>query len=269
VPQVRELMEKFQPSYLFWDTEFSMTPERARPFFDLMCQYPELISNNRLGGGYLGDTATPEQRIFTDPLGRAFEVNMTINRSWGYRADDLDWKSAQQLIRNLSDIASKGGNYLLNVGPTAEGVIPEPEVERLKAIGRWLHTNGDAIYATDAGPYAKSPEWGRVTQKFKPDGSTTFYVHVWNWPADGKLLLPGVKVAARSGKLLANGAAVSSALTPAGLVLTLRGTAPDPDVSVAALEFAGPVRVIEASIAAADASGTGTLVDPSSTPTTK
>ena len=80
---------------------------------------------------------------------------MTINRSWGYNASDTRWKSAQELIRNLSDIASKGGNYLLNVGPTAEGIIPEPEIERLKAMGRWLRTNGDAIYGTEAGPYRK------------------------------------------------------------------------------------------------------------------
>lgn len=270
VPQVRELMEKYQPSYLFWDTEYSMTPERTRPFFDLMCEYPELISNNRLGGGYLGDTATPEQKIFTDPLGRSFEVNMTINGSWGYNTRDTRWKSVQQLLRNLSDIASKGGNYLLNVGPTAEGVIPEPEVERLKAIGRWMRTNGEAIYATEAGPYAISPEWGRVTQKSKPAGGTTFYVHVWNWPADGKILLPGVKVAAVSGKLLANGAAVRSALSPAGLVLTLPGTAPDADISVAAVEFSGPVRVIESTVRTADTSSSGTLLDPSGgTPPTK
>lgn len=269
VPQVRELMEKYHPSYLFWDTEYSMTPERVRPFFDLMCEYPDLISNNRLGGGYLGDTATPEQKIFADPLGRSFEVNMTINNSWGYNASDTRWKSTQQLIRNLSDIASKGGNYLLNVGPTAEGVIPEPEVERLKAIGRWMRTNGEAIYATEAGPYTEPPDWGRVTQKSKAGGATTFYVHVWNWPADGKILLPGVKTAATSGRLLANGRAVSSALTPAGLVVTLPGAAPDADVSVAALEFSGAVRVVEAVIRSADTSSSGTLLDPSANPGAK
>jgi len=112
----------------------------------------------------LGDVGTPEQHIATDPFGRQFEVCMTINNSWGYNASDLRWKSSQQLIRNLSDIASKGGNYLLNVGPTAEGEIPQPEVERLQAMGRWLKTNGEAIYTTDAGPYAQALPWGRVTQ---------------------------------------------------------------------------------------------------------
>ena len=126
-----------------------MTPERAKPFFDLVTNYPDIIMNNRLGGGVLGDTATPEQRVATDPLGRGFEVCMTINNSWGYNAADLRWKSAQQLIHNLSDISSKGGNYLLNIGPNSEGIIPQPEVDRLLAIGKWLKTNGEAIYATE------------------------------------------------------------------------------------------------------------------------
>jgi alpha-L-fucosidase len=262
LPQVREILEKYRPSYLFWDTEYSMTPERAKPFFDLTCQYPELINNNRLGGGVLGDTATPEQRIFTDPLGRAFEVCMTINGSWGYNATDLRWKSAQQLIRNLSDISSKGGNYLLNVGPDAEGVIPEPEVERLKAIGRWLRTNGEAIYATEAGPFSTLPDWGRVTQKTKRDGSVTLYAHVWDWPANGSIVLPGLKQAALSGRVLASGASVTTSLSSAGLVVVLPGAAPDPDVSVVALEFSDAVTIAQRPSAISTGEG-GTPLDPS------
>lgn len=262
VPQVREIMQKYHPAYLFFDTEYSITPERARPFFDLTCEDPDLIVNNRLGGGFLGDTGTPEQKIFTDPLGRQFEVCMTINRSWGYNSADLRWKSVRELIRNLSDITSKGGNYLLNVGPDAEGVIPAPEVERLQAMGRWLKVNGDAIYGTEAGPYARSPGWGRVTQRFGPDDSTTFYLHVWDWPAGGKILVTGVPVAPSSGRLLANGTAVSSVLTPAGLVVTLPGPAPDPDVSVVALEFSAPFRVSESAVQRADSDAGGTRLTP-------
>jgi len=243
LPQIRELMEKYHPSYLFFDTEYSMTPERAKPIFDLVTSDPDLIINNRLGGGVLGDTATPEQRIATDPLGRGFESCMTINNSWGYNAGDTKWKSAQQLIHNLSDITSKGGNYLLNVGPTAEGIIPQPEVDRLLAMGQWLKTNGEAIYGTDAGPYIDPLPWGRVTSRMQPNGATTLYLHVWNWPADGKILLPRVKQAATAGHLLANGAKVTAAVTDAGLEVTLPGAAPDADASVVALEFAAPVKL--------------------------
>jgi alpha-L-fucosidase len=267
LPQVRELLDKFHPDILWWDTEYSMTPERARPFFDLVLAHPALIHNSRLGGGVLGDFRTSEQRIPASAmLGRALEVNMTINRSWGYRADDLEWKSAQQLIRNLSDIASKDGNYLLNVGPTAEGVIPQPEVDRLLAMGRWLKVNGDAIYATRGGLYLKPLDWGRTTFRTVAGGATTLFVHVWDWPADGKILLPGIKQAPRSGRLLATGAAVTATAAPGGLLVTLPGTAPDPDVSVAALEFAAPIIVEGGEPLPQDLGHSGTLADPGKTP---
>lgn len=267
LPQVGELMDKFHPDILWWDTEYQMTPERARPFFDLVLSHPNLIHNSRLGGGVLGDFRTSEQRIPASAmLGRALEVNMTINNSWGYRSDDLNWKSAQTLIRNLSDITSKDGNYLLNVGPTAEGVIPEPEVERLLAIGRWLKVNGEAIYATRGSVYPTPLPWGRTTQKRRADGHTTLFLHVWDWPADGKILLPQISQAPRSGRLLAGGASVGTSVTPEGIVVTLPGSAPDPDVSVAALEFDQAVVVANAAPLPVDVGASGTLADPSKSP---
>jgi len=270
LPQARELVEKFHPDILWWDTEYQMTPERARPFFDLVTAHPQLIHNSRLGGGVLGDFRTSEQRIPASGMqGRALEVNMTINGSWGYRSDDVNWKSAQLLIRNLSDIASKDGNYLLNIGPTAEGVIPQPEIDRLLAIGRWMKVNGAAIYATRGNVYPTPLPWGRTTQKVRAVGGATLYVHVWEWPADGKLLLPGITQTARSGRLLAGGAAVTSTVTPEGLIVALPGSAPDPDVSVAALEFDRPVEVMGAAPLPTDTGASGTLADPSKSPPAK
>ena len=119
---------------------------------------PGIITNNRLGGGYHGDTETPEQYIpATGIPGRDWETCMTMNDTWGYKSYDQNWKSTETLIRNLVDIASKGGNYLLNVGPTSEGLIPEPSVERLKAVGKWMKVNGEAIYATTASPFKRCP----------------------------------------------------------------------------------------------------------------
>ena len=273
VPQVREILDRYHPDILWWDTEYEMTPERAKPLFDLAMSRPALIMNSRLGGGALGDFRTSEQHIPTSAmLGRQLEVNMTINNSWGYNANDTHWKSAQQLIRNLSDIASKDGNYLLNIGPTAEGVIPQPEVERLLAIGRWLKVNGEAIYSTRGGPYNSATQplkWGRTTLKDRAGEGSTLFLHVWDWPASGTILLPGISQIPRSGRLLANGAAVTAKSTPEGLVVTLPGAAPDSDVSVAALEFAGPVVLKEASALPVDSGASGTLSDPGGTPSPK
>lgn len=267
LPQVRELLDKFNPDILWWDTEYQMTSERARPFFDLVVAHSHLIHNSRLGGGVLGDFRTSEQRIPASAmLGRALEVNMTINNSWGYRSDDLNWKSSQQLIRNLSDIASKDGNYLLNVGPTAEGVIPQPEIDRLLAIGRWLKVNGEAIYGTRGGLVMHPLNFGRTTYRTRPDGKTTLYLHIWYWPPEGKLLLPGLKQAPRSARLLGSEAQIASARSDTGLVVSLSGTAPDPDVSVVALEFDGPLDLTNATTLPTDTGASGTLADPSKSP---
>jgi alpha-L-fucosidase len=205
VPQVREILTNYGPIAVLWfDTPKDMTPQRAEQFLPLLKLQPGIIWNNRLGGGYRGDTETPEQHI--PPAGykdRDWETCMTMNGSWGYQSYDRNWKSAEKLVRNLADIASKGGNYLLNVGPTSEGLIPGPSVERLKEMGKWMKVNGEAIYGTTATPFTQPLPWGRVTKKVGGD-ETALYLHVFNWPADGKLALPGIKNKAEAAYLLAD-----------------------------------------------------------------
>jgi alpha-L-fucosidase len=128
---------------------------------------------------------------------------MTMNKSWGYKKSDQEWKSTQMLLRNLVDIASKGGNYLLNVGPTAEGMIPEASVDRLAEIGKWMKVNGESIYGTGASPF-KSLPWGRCTTKTN-GAQTTLYLHVFDWPTDGKLKVPEFDKQVLSASLLATG----------------------------------------------------------------
>ncbi len=163
---------------------------------------------------------------------------MTMNNTWGFKSYDNQWKSTQTIVRNLVDIASKGGNYLLNVGPTSEGLIPQPSVERLKAVGAWMKVNGDAIYSTTASPFQRLP-WGRCTKIISGD-ETTLYLHVFNWPNDGKLVVPGLKNAVTSAQLLAGGSALSFTNVADGIAVRVPDMAPDPISSTVVLKIKGP-----------------------------
>ena len=116
-----------------------------------------------------------------------WETPATINDTWGFKVNDHNWKSTTDLIRKLVDIVSKGGAYLLNVGPTAEGTIPQPSVERLLAMGEWLKVNGEAVYDTRPGPI-QGVDWLRTTVK-----PGRLYLHVFEWPAGGVLEIPGIE----------------------------------------------------------------------------
>ena len=245
VPQVRELLTNYGefPAVLWWDTPRDMTQERADKLAALLKLKPGIIQNDRLGGGYQGDTETPEQKIpGTGLTGRDWETCMTMNGTWGYKKYDQSWKSTGKLIRNLVDIASKGGNYLLNVGPTSEGLIPQPSVQRLKAVGAWMEVNGEAIYGTTASPFSQLP-WGRCTKKVS-GAETTLYLHVFDWPTNGTLLVPGLKNQVRQAYLfkknwLGHERQLKTSATPDGVVVSVPASAPDKISSTVVLKFSG------------------------------
>jgi alpha-L-fucosidase len=255
VPQVKEILTKYGPiAVLWWDTPdnppFMMTRERADLLAPLLKLQPAIITNNRLGGGYLGDTETPENRIPATGYPRDWEACMTMNDTWGFKSYDHNWKSAELLIRNLIDIASKGGNYLLNVGPTSAGEIPAPSVERLKQVGAWMATNSDSIYATTASPF-KRLTWGRATQK--PD---RLYLNVFYWPKDGVLNIPMRSGAKKAYLIGAPDQALPFASAADGLRVKLPAVAPDPISSVVVLEGVGKIDPLPAPAIAQEANGT-------------
>jgi len=205
--QLKELLTNYGPIEVLWfDGEWEETwnRQRGRNLLKFVRKIdPDIIVNNRVGAGrtgmtdsgkneeLTGDFGTPEQHIPDTGLpGVDWETCMTMNDHWGYNKHDKNWKSAQDLIRKLADIASKGGNFLLNVGPKSDGTFPDEAKIRLKKIGEWMRVNGESIYGTKASPFKKL-KWGRCTQKHIGNNAR-LYLHIFLWPGNRKLVLNGI-----------------------------------------------------------------------------
>lgn len=238
-PEVRQLLTEYGPIAIFWwDTPRAMSRDSFEMLHSLTRLQPGVITNDRLGDDFPGDHKTFERHIPKQaPEGVDWEVCMPISGSWGYKKSDTDFKSSEALIRNLVDIVSKGGNYLLNVSPTGSGALLPQATERLEAIGAWVDANGESIYGTTASPIGQ-PEWGRCTAKIG-QSQTELFLHVFDWPSDGKLLVRNIGNAIRSVSLLDTGDAIEATRLDEDITIALPDSPRDPYVNVVKLVVEG------------------------------
>jgi len=142
------------------------------------------------------------------------------------------------VIDKLADIASKGGNFLLDVGPTAAGAFPPDAVRILGEVGKWMDVNGETIYGTTASPFDQAPPWGRVTEK-----PGRLYLHVFDWPTDGKLTLKCSTKPAKSW-LLTDKTECAVKQGMGEITISVPAHAPDKDDSLIVVELAGSLSLL-------------------------
>lgn len=256
--QVEEIISNYDPAVLWFDGEWesTWTTEHGVALESLVRKLkPSIIVNNRVGKARegmaglsrpgeraAGDFGTPEQEVPGRGLpGVDWETCMTMNDTWGFVRADTNWKSSTTLVRTLVDVASKGGNFLLNVGPTAEGEIPRASVDRLRDMGAWLKVHGESIYGTRAGPFNKL-SWGRCTQRASPNGAT-LYLHVFDWPADGRLELTGLENTIRRARVLGTDGAVEIDSQGPWPVLRVSGSPTNPHATVVVADCVGTPKI--------------------------
>ncbi|MEI6555922.1 MAG: alpha-L-fucosidase [Paludibacter sp.] len=245
IPQIKELLANYGDiAILWWDTPVDMTDDMANKVTEILKKYPNVITNDRLKRpNFPGDFITPEQHIpkANEVDKTLWETCMTMNGSWGYKSYDDKWKSTETLVRNLIDIASKNGNFLLNIGPKPDGTFPKESIDRLKQIGEWMKLNGEAIYGTNGSPLAEL-SWGRCTQKSLND-NTILYLSVFDWPKGGKLAVQNFRYKVVSCKLLETNKKLKFNLNNNDLQIDVPAKMPNPIATVIKLEIKGKINL--------------------------
>ena len=255
--QLKELITRYNPHVIWFDGEWENTwnHERGIDLYNYVRSLkPDIIINNRVDKGrqgmqgmtkddsFAGDFGTPEQEIpATGVPGIDWESCMTMNGHWGWNKNDKGFKSSTDLIRKLVDIASKGGNFLLNIGPKPDGTFPQESIDRLHDMGQWMKVYGDSIYGTTASPFQKLA-WGRCTKKATKN-KTLLYMHVFNWPSDRKLLVPGLRNKIEKAYSLADSKSISYKKNEDGVMLNLPEKPYNEIDSVIVLEVSGPLKI--------------------------
>lgn len=253
-PQLRELLTNYGPVGLIWfDTPLTISRAQSAAIRRFVKKIqPGCLVSGRIGHG-LGDYGIPRDNQM--PPGRLpgdWEVCATLNHTWGYKKHDHAWKSAPDLIRTLVESASKNANYLLNIGPDADGRVPAPSVARLRAVGRWLKANGESIYGTAPSPFTHDFPWGRITTKGR-----TLYLHFFSKPPR-RFELRGLETKVRGAAPLLAPAKKLSCIQTRDAATGL----PVLQIDTAKLSFKQPVTVLKLTLAAAPVVVPGPIQEP-------
>lgn len=246
IPQVREICTNYGPISILWfDTPRFMTPEQSRELADLVHELqPDCLVDGRIGND-MGDFKTKgDNKLPSGATSMDWDTPATMNHTWGYKKSDENWKSSAQLIRAVVEVASKGGTYLLNVGPTSEGLIPQPSIDRLLKVGEWIKVNDEALYGTRMSPFTIDPYWGVITQK-----PGKLFLHVFEWPQNGELELYGLQSKVAQASLIATKQDLKyeqkedKSLNHNSLIINVPSVPPDTLVSVIVLDMEGETKV--------------------------
>jgi alpha-L-fucosidase len=233
IPQIRELLVKYQPDIIWFDTSSKTPPELCRRILAAVRETdPRVVINSRIGGGNFGDyRSTADRPAYFPEVPNQWEAIPTTNESYGYKPSDTSHKPVAHFVQLLANAVGKGGNILMNVGPRGDGIIATEDETILRGIGAWLRVNGESIYGCDRSPLPVQP-WGASTRK-----GNQLYLHVFEWPADGKLVVGGLRSNPSAVRLLAGGGVGFRRINGDDVELTLPAVAPDAAASVLVLDF--------------------------------
>lgn len=235
IPQIEELLRGYGPIAGIWfDTPGPIKPEESKMLVDRVHELqPQCLVNSRIGNN-LGDYDTlGDQEIPPLPRPGLWETPDTHNDTWAFAKNDHNWKSPREIAERLVSVASRGGTYMLNVGPDGTGRIPEQSARILREVGRWVHDHEEAIQGTDPTPFGPLA-WGECTMR-----GNTLFLHIFNWPADGRLIVPGLKTKVKSARL-ENGGKLPFKSKAETVEITLPVQRPEVLIPVVTVELAGP-----------------------------
>jgi alpha-L-fucosidase len=255
IPQLRELIARYHPDIFWFDTPGKLPFYQQEQIIKAVREAdPNVVINGRAArndtvnlGDYLN---TADRAAEIRPTAGDWEAMPTTNESYGYNKLDPVHKPVSYFIQLLAKAAAKGGNILLNIGPRGDGTLDPPDTAILQGIGQWMSANGDSIRGTQRTPLDRQA-WGDSTVK-----GNTLYLHVWNWPTDGKLVLSGLEGKVLRANLLQKPSQPLrvSRLEASDLEIAVPRIAPDPVDTVIVLRLASPPRGVAGNLVQADVS---------------